>query len=301
MMRSNLQTVRRVQAQPLAVNRRMPPTYPGLQVSPLGESEAAEVYRFLSRNPLRTFSLMGMMLRNGLTGPQNRGTFYGCRDQLGTLRGVALIGHFTLFEAPQAKALKAFAALARLHPDIHLLLGEQEDIRRFCAYYGSNRGAPPQSSYTLFVADSFPEVKLPAPLRRATMDDLDAVVAAHAQGTLAEKGKNPLQIEPDAFRRRCAQRIEQQVTWIAGTEGELVFKAEMICASPDVAYLEGIWVPPTLRRSGYGQLYLAALGALLLEKSRYVCLLANEAQPARLAFYKKAGFTSAGHFLANCV
>ena len=64
----------------------MPPAYPGLQVSPLSETEAAEVYRFLSRNPLRTFSLMGMMLRNGLTGPQNRGTFYGCRDQLGTLR-----------------------------------------------------------------------------------------------------------------------------------------------------------------------------------------------------------------------
>lgn len=292
-MRTNLQPALRVNMQPTP--------HHNLRVNPLRESETAEVYRFLSRNPLRTFGLLGMMSRNGLTGVNNRGKFYGCRDYAGNLRGVALIGHFTLFEARHPTALKAFAAATRQHTDIRLLLGEQSDIRRFWDCYGADRRAQPESAaYSLLTANSFPATQPPAALRPATLDDLEEVVAAHAQGTYEEKGFDPLQTEPEAFRRRCEQRIEQQATWLCRTPEQLVFKAEIICATSAIAYLEGVWVPPALRRSNFGQHCLAALGRQLLEQSSVVCLLADDDQPARRAFYEKAGFALAGQFIANC-
>jgi hypothetical protein len=290
-MMSLAQTSLRVRRSPL----------PEMQVQPLASHETAEVCRFLNRNPLRAFGLLGMIARNGLTGAENRGTFYGCRDYAGTLRGVALIGHFTLVEARQPAALQALAAVARRRKDISLILGEESDLNRFWSYYKASPCAATAhaAKYILLAAQSLPATPPPFALRPATMDDLEDIVAAHAQGTLEEKGCDPLQTDPENFRRRCAQRIERQVTWLCRSPEEVVFKAELICAASSVAYLEGVWVPPHLRGGRYGRVCLAALGRQLLEKSRVVCLLADYAHPARISFYQKTGFMPVGQFTAR--
>ncbi|HKS41395.1 MAG TPA: hypothetical protein VJX74_12350, partial [Blastocatellia bacterium] len=106
-----------------------------MKVESLTTGHEAEVMRFLSERPSHTFGLCGFISSNGLVSPHNRGTFYACRDEKGELQGVALIGHFILFETRSNAAIEAFARLAQQHPNAHMLLGEQEKVDVFWHYY----------------------------------------------------------------------------------------------------------------------------------------------------------------------
>ena len=71
-----------------------------------------EVLGFLAERPLYTVMMTGLIRDHGLVSPLNRGSFFGCRDSQGRLKGVALIGHATLIEARTDAALAAFARVA---------------------------------------------------------------------------------------------------------------------------------------------------------------------------------------------
>src|SRR5438105_4276699 len=106
-----------------------------LNVERLCENDREEVLRFLGERPMHTFGLAGFVRDNGLVSPHNRGTFYACRDQQGRLQGVALIGHFILFEARSEAAIAAFAYTAQQCPDAFLLIGEQAEVQTFWESY----------------------------------------------------------------------------------------------------------------------------------------------------------------------
>src|SRR5947209_3536087 len=72
-----------------------------------------EVLAFLSERPLHTVAMAGMVRDHGLVSKHNRGMFYGCRDRMGHLVGVALIGHSTLIEARTSAAIREFARRAQ--------------------------------------------------------------------------------------------------------------------------------------------------------------------------------------------
>lgn len=84
-----------------------------LTVHPLEDEHEAEVLSFLARHPMQTVFMAGLIGDNGIVSDLNRGTFYGSRDQQGSLEGVALIGHFTFVEARSEAALALFAELAQ--------------------------------------------------------------------------------------------------------------------------------------------------------------------------------------------
>src|SRR6185503_16320183 len=75
----------------------------------LENSEYAEVLAFLETRAIYTAYLAGLVRDNGLQNPLNRGNFYGYRNQVGQLEGVALIGHATLLETASDEAIRAFA------------------------------------------------------------------------------------------------------------------------------------------------------------------------------------------------
>src|SRR6185369_17205643 len=80
-----------------------------LVIESLAAGHEAEVLEFLNERPSHTFGMCGFIRTNGLVSPHNRGTFYACRDNEGHLQGVALIGHFILFDARSDAAIEAFA------------------------------------------------------------------------------------------------------------------------------------------------------------------------------------------------
>ena len=269
-----------------------------LTVEELKAEHEAEVMEFLSERASHTFGMAGFIRTNGLVSQHNRGTFYGCRDEFGRLQGVALIGHYILFESRTDSAIEAFAHLALDCRIAHMMLGEQDKVEIFWHYYAENGQSLRLFSREILVEQSWPiEVREHVPgLRLATVEDLELIIPAHAELAFDESGINPLEADAEGFRRRCARRIEQGKTWVWVEDGRLIFKADVITDTAEIVYLEGVWVDPSDRGQGKGLRCMSQLSGELLMSSQSVCLLVNEKLGAAQRFYKKAGFKVSGHY-----
>jgi len=261
-------------------------------VTALPEQSKAEVLEFLDQRPAHTFGLSCFIHSNGLVSPHNRGAFHACRDLEGNLVGVALIGRFILFEAHNDDVIRAFAQTARQYADGYMLLGEQEKVQTFWRYYAKNKMRPRLHSRQLLLEHRWPiELHEPIPaLRTAALSDLSLVVPAHAELALAESGINPLQIDAEGFRQRCARRIEQGRTVVFTENDRLIFKAEIVGDTPSTIYLEGVWVNPLERGKRYGFRCMSQLTRTLLRRTASVSVLVNERFEAARALYSRVGY-----------
>ena len=269
-----------------------------LTVEELRADQEAEVMDFLGLRPGHTFGMAGFISSNGLVSSHNRGSFYACRDKDGQLQGVALIGRYILFETRSDAAIESVARLAQDCRTAHMLLGEQDKVETFWNYYAASGQAARLYCRELLLEQRWPiEVRQAAPgLRLANMDDLDLVVPAHAQTALDESGIDPLVADREGFRQRCARRIEQGQTWVWVEDGRLMFKAEVLTDTREVAYLEGVWVNPAERGTAVGLRCMSQLTKVLLSKTRSVCLLVNERFQVARRFYEKAGYRVISHY-----
>jgi GNAT superfamily N-acetyltransferase len=263
-----------------------------LQAELLTNDHKAETLAFLSERPLHTVYLAGYILDNGVVSPLNRGSFYGYRNSEGRLEGVALIGHATLFEARTPEAVAAFAQLAQGCSRSHMLLGEMEKVESFWDHYAAGGQSPRLMCRELLFELRFPvEVKKPVKgLRRATLRDLEMILPVQAEMARLESGINPMEKDPQGFRMRCARRIEQGRVWVLVEDGQLIFKADIMSDTPEVVYLEGIYIAPEERGKGYGLRCLSQLSRHLLAHAKSICLLVNEMNEAAHGFYQKAGY-----------
>jgi hypothetical protein len=258
----------------------------------LTEGDRTEVLSFLSERPLHTVCMAGLIRDNGLESPHNRGAFYGCRNSEGRLEGVALIGHHTLVEARTHRASQEFALMAQCCTQTHLIMGELERVEEFWNYY-ADEGRPMR----LACRELLFELRRPvgaaggaAGLRLATPEDLDLIAPVQAYLVELESRINPLDIDPEGFRARCLRRIEMGRTWVIVEGGRLLFKAEVQADTPDVIYLEGVYVNPSVRGTGAGRKYMAALCGLMFTRTHTVCLLVNEENERAHRFYRSCGF-----------
>jgi len=263
-----------------------------LTVTTLADSHRDEVLAFLNQRPTHTFMMGGLIRDNGLESPLNRGTFYACRDPRGALAGVSLVGEITMIEAHTEAALKSLARRTQGVHNIYMMIGEQGQIGRFWDYYaGAGQEMRLFCRELLFELRYPVEVHPPVPgLRPATLAELEPLMAVHAEMALEESGVNPLEVDPEGFRRRCARRIEQGRTWAYIKEGRLVFKADVISETPEITYLEGVHVSPEERGLGYGVRCLSQLSRHLLPRTRSICVLVNERNQAAQALYRKARY-----------
>jgi ribosomal protein S18 acetylase RimI-like enzyme len=270
-----------------------PATLPGsVEVKRLSNSDTAEVLQFLAKRPIHTVAMMSLINDNGIVSPFNRGTFYGCRDSRGQLEGVALVGHATLMETVSDRALAALARVARECPATHLIMGEKERVADFWSHYSKvGRRRRLACREWLFELTRPAEIRESFPgLRPATSAELDLVMPVQAELAFAESGVNPLQVDPEGFRQRCLRRIEQGRTWVVVADGLLIFKADVISKTPEVIYLEGIWVREDRRQQHLGACFMSELMRRLLEDTRSICLLVNERNESAQGFYRKCGF-----------
>lgn len=268
------------------------------QVELLTSEHKTEALAFLAARPLHTVYLAGSILDNGVVSPLNRGSFYVYRNREGLLEGVALIGHSTLFEARSDEALAAFARLAQTCTQTHLLLGEMERVEHFWQRYAAGGQTPRTMCRELLLELRFPvEVQKPVRgLRQATLDDLALLMPVQAEMARSESGVNPLERDPRGFRLRYARRIEQGRVWVVVEDGRLNFKAEVISETPEVAYLEGIYVAPEQRGQGVGRRCLLQVSRNLLARTKVLTLLINEQNTKAVSFYLRAGFKLRTHY-----
>jgi ribosomal protein S18 acetylase RimI-like enzyme len=260
-------------------------------ISELYRSDEAEVIEFLSARPLHTVFMMGLIHDNGLLSPRNRGSFYGSRNFAGQLEAVALIGHATLVEAHTEDSLIGFARVARNCRGAHLIRGEEQSIKVFWSYYAGGDTEPRcvarEHMFELTEPRHFAEE---ANLRPATAADLDKIVAVNSTMAQEEGGSNPLKRDPSGFRNRTARRVEQNRVWVLVEDNRLIFKADIVSQTPEVAYLEGIYVHPEERRQGHAWRCLTKLSSILLADTKSICLTVNDRNKIALALYEKVGF-----------
>jgi predicted GNAT family acetyltransferase len=280
--------------------RALPPSpAPAFRVHPLTERDSEpEVLDFLVERPAPTVVMRGLIRDNGFESPFNRGAFYACRDAAGRLEGVALIGHATFVEARTESALRAFAQLAQAERAAHMILGEQELIRGFWNYYAPAGQAPRLFCRELLFEQRWP-VRACEPvenLRLATLEDLMLIMPVHAALAYDESGVNPIDVDLQGFRLRCARRIEHGRVWVVVEEGELIFKADVASETPECTYVEGVYVEPASRQHGHGLRCLSQLGRTLLERSASVCALVNEQNLVAQSLFLKAGYRLRGYY-----
>jgi predicted GNAT family acetyltransferase len=271
----------------------LPEAEVGVSIYALEESEREEVLAFLAERPVHTVCMAGLIRDNGIESAFNRGTFYGCRNTEGRLEGVSLIGHATLLDARTSRAYREFALAAQVSTRTNVIMGETDAIEEFWkAYADAGQQMRRACRELLFElrrpVDVLSEVE---GLRLANGEDLDLIVPVHAGLAEAESGVNPLDRDPEGFRARCLRRIEQGRVWVVVDDaGRLLFKADVQADTPEVVYLEGIYVNPAERGTGLGRASLKQLSRELLVNTRAVCLLANEENECAHAFYRTCGF-----------
>ena len=268
-----------------------------VQVERLVNSDATEVLQFLSQRPIHTVTMISLIQDNGIVSAFNRGTFYGCRDANGQLEGVALVGHATLMETVSDRALAALAQVARECPNTHLIMGEKERVADFWTHY-AEAGRRQRLACREWLFELIWPIEARervAELRPAKVEELELVMPVQAELAFAESGINPLAVDPKGFRERCLRRIEQGRTWVVVEDGSLIFKTDVISQTPEVNYLEGIWLREDRRNKNFGTRFMSDLMRRLLEDTKSICLLVNETNEWAQGFYRKCGF----HFRAT--
>jgi len=259
---------------------------------PLNDTEASEVLDFLAGRPIHTVFMTSLIRDNGLVSSLNRGSFFGCRNKRGTLKGVVLLGHATLIETESTECIKAFAELARNHSPTHLIRGEQEKIASFWNYFtkGENRARLLCGELLMQLKAIPPGLTAVSGLRLATIADLETIVNVNASLACNESGINPLARDPQGFRERAARRIAKGRIWVWIENHRLLYKTDVVAETPQAIYLEGVYVHPDHRFQGFGLRCISQLAASLLERTKTICLTVNEKAEGTQRFYKRAGY-----------
>ena len=262
-------------------------------IEKLKNANVQDVLSFLSERPIHTAIMSGLIHDNGLESTLNRGEFYGYRSAAGTLEGVALIGHATLLETKSDDAMAAFARRASETTCVKLVLGEREKIGKFWDGYPRSASAAHHRRNELMFEQRWAAAPAAAVsgLRRATLADLELVVAAHACMAEEELGVNPLTTDADGFQMRCERRVRQGRVWVLIKDGRLIFKADVVAATTAANYLEGVYVNPQERNKGYGVRCLTQVTRELLAHTNAVCLLVSEHNSVGQGLARKAGYT----------
>src|SRR2546421_1990844 len=190
---------------------------------PLKAERETEVLDFLKGPSVHNVVMSGFIHDNGIESELNRGCFYGCRNDAGSLEGVALIGHGMFIEARSNAAISEFARVAQDFRNAHMIMADPKTIEQFRKSY-SLGGQPPRLCREIaFALNQSPaDLEPVSTLRLATMKDLPKVLPVHAAMAYEESGIDPLQADPRGFRRRCGRRIEQRRVWVSIESGELI-------------------------------------------------------------------------------
>lgn len=264
---------------------------PRQQVRELTEQDVESVIHLLQEDHLRAVQLRGLIETYGICNAALRGRFFGYYED-GQLKNLALLGHHILIYKAH-EGIKQFAEkAAEIKAPGYLVLGPQvlmEELWSHLSQLGrETRLVSPQLWYvcrrSLLKAESMQ-------LQLATAEQLDEIVETHAQLVMEQNGGlDPRDKDPEGFRNRVLERIEGQRTWVKVQEGKIVFKAELVCESPEAVYLEGIWTHPEYRNQGIATSCLTELTHRFLLQNKVIGILIEPHEEAAMRVYEYVGF-----------
>ncbi len=196
---------------------------------------------------------------------------------------------------------EAFAerALTRRR-SITTIVGPQEPVDAFWQRVASDWGTPRE------VRAAQPHLQLSGPsaveadpaVRLTRRADLEALYPACVAMYTEEVGVSPESGGgADLYRARVSQLIARGWSFARFEHGRVVFKAEVACASPHAAQVQGVYVVPDRRGQGLATAGMAAVVNLVRATiAPTVSLYVNDWNvPARRA-YERVGFEETSRF-----
>jgi RimJ/RimL family protein N-acetyltransferase len=283
----------------------------------LGAANRAELLVFLSTEVCANLFQLCWLEDHGVTGPDDAQDYFfaGLRDRSGKLSGVTLaIGQsLLLIHCTHSDAAAALGRWFRRKGfGLDHIVSASAWVTPFWEAYASATDASPLSARLdrlqhLYVlksehwqgangADAVKSARAQAGAaekpRRANLDELDAVYLASARMHAEETGENPLDTEPEAFRRHVAHRIRTRRCFVQfDPHRRLLFKADISALSSFGAQISGVYTAPQFRGRGIATRALFDICGELFEGGlRRVTLYVNADNEAAHRVYRKVGF-----------
>ena len=242
------------------------------------EPKREQILRFCAEDPVERVFLEDVA-RRGL------GRFVGLSEG-GELLALCHVG---VNAVPSGRGCGAFAReVVRVSP--RMLIGEAGAVSELWNDARSRLPRPREDrpGQPVFVLHETPPAD-PTGLRASTLDDLELLVPACAAAHQEELGVDPLRRDPEGFRWRTRQQIEEGRSWLWQEDGVILFKAEASAWTPSAVQLQQVWVDPPARRQGYGARGLRDLCRRLLERVPTVCLFVRAENVAAIRLYETIG------------
>ncbi len=186
-----------------------------------------------------------------------------------------------------------------VHRNASTLVGLHEPVRAFWNQTARTWGRPRERRWLqphLELAGA-PAVEIDPGVRRTTRDDMDTLYPACVAMYTEEVGVSPEQGGSDLYRTRVAQLVDRGWSFARYDGDELVFKAEVACATGTAAQIQGVYVPPAYRGRGLATAGMAAVATLVqADIAPTVSLYVNEWNTSARRAYAGAGFVETARF-----
>lgn len=183
---------------------------------------------------------------------------------------------------------------------VSTIVGPHDAVQVFWNGVASSWGRPREARWHqphLEIAGP-PLVEADPLVRRTTRHDMGTLYPACVAMYTEEVGISPeYGGGTELYRARVTQLVNRGWSFARFEKGRLIFKAEVACASPHAAQIQGVWVPPNRRGEGLAASGMAAVVNLVrAEIAPIVSLYVNDwNQPARQA-YRRVGFRETNSF-----
>lgn len=200
---------------------------------------------------------------------------------------------------PEDAAAFAERALTRRRT-ASTIVGPQTAVRSFWDEVGPSWGRPRDTRWDqrhLEIAGP-PAVRPDQGVRAGVQGDLDSLYPACVAMYTEEVGVSPeAGGGADLYRARVAQLVGRGWSFVRYDGDELVFKAEVACATEHAAQIQGVWVPPHRRGEGLATEGMAAVVHQVRARiSPTVSLYVNDWNHAARSVYERVGFVETTRF-----
>jgi predicted GNAT family acetyltransferase len=223
------------------------------------------------------------------------------RFEGGRLRAACHVGANLVPVQATAEDAAAFAerALTRGRT-VSTIVGPQEAVQAFWAGVAPSWGTPRDTRWRQphLQIDGPPVIAADSEVRRTTRDDMGELYPACVAMYTEEVGVSPeAGGGAELYRARVLQLMNRGWSFARFDAGRLVFKAEVACATPYAAQVQGVWVAPDRRGEGLAAAGMAAVVELVrAEIAPVVSLYVNEWNDAARRTYERAGFRETARF-----
>ncbi|CAN5693323.1 GNAT family N-acetyltransferase [soil metagenome] len=276
----------------------MPPSRHGVRV--LGTSDLDDFLSLANRDPVANVFALYRARTTSLEPRWLGGEVWG-RFEGGRLVAACHVGANLVPIECTADDARVFAerALTR-NRTCTTIVGPHDAVRTFWHAVAGSWGRPRETRWQQphMVIAGAPEVAADPFVRRTDRHDMSLLYPACVAMYTEEVGVSPeAGGTGDMYRARVTQLMSRGWSFARFEGGKLVFKAEVACATADVAQIQGVWVPPERRGEGLAISGMAAVvKAVQADIAPTVSLYVNEwNKPARRA-YRRVGFRESMRF-----